>query len=106
MIGFAHGGSLVTFGEVGGESEAALVVLNDAAEAPPPLQHLLRRVLVLHIPFVAQYTLHFCQPTHRFRSRTGFCMLHHSPRSKQAFNKFSTYLIPNLGSARIRIGFK
>ena len=54
VIGFAHGGGLVAFGEVGGESEATLVILDDAAEAPPPLQRLLRRMLVLHLPLLSQ----------------------------------------------------
>lgn len=54
VIGFAHGGGLVAFGEVGGEPEAALVVLDDAAEAPPPLQRLVRRMLVLHLPLLSQ----------------------------------------------------
>ena len=54
LIGFAHLSSLVTFGDIGGESESSFGIFDDAAEIAPPLQHLRGRMLRLKLPFLTQ----------------------------------------------------
>ncbi|BAT17854.1 Os12g0586500, partial [Oryza sativa Japonica Group] len=48
VVGVLDGLGLAALVEVGGEAEAALGVLDDAAELAPPPERLLRRVLRLH----------------------------------------------------------
>ena len=54
VIGFAHFSGLVAFGDVGGEAETALRILDDAAEVAPPLQHLGGGMLRLELPFLTE----------------------------------------------------
>lgn len=49
LVGAAHGGGFVTFGEIGGEAKSAFWVLDDAAEIPPFLEHFLRRMFRLDV---------------------------------------------------------
>lgn len=62
MVGVLDGLRLAALGEVGGEAEAALGVLDDAAELAPPPQRLVRRVLGLDVPEVLQVALHPLSP--------------------------------------------
>lgn len=59
MVGVLDGLRLAALVEVGGEAEASLGVLDDAAELPPAPQRLLGRVLALDAPEVLlQVALH------------------------------------------------
>lgn len=58
MVGVLDGLGLAALVEVGGEAEAALGVLDDAAEPPPAAQRLLGGVLALDVPEVLQVALH------------------------------------------------
>lgn len=64
MVGVLDGLGLAALVEVGGEAEAALGVLDDAAELAPPPERLLRRVLRLHpAEILLQVALHPPPPT-------------------------------------------
>jgi ribosomal protein S30 len=64
VVGVLDGLGLAALVEVGGEAEAALGVLDDAAELAPPPERLLRRVLRLHpAEILLQVALHPPPPT-------------------------------------------
>ena len=66
LIGFLHGFGLHPLVEVGSEPEPPLRVLDDAADLPPSLERLLRRVLGLDVTkILIQIALHFFPLTNK-----------------------------------------
>lgn len=60
MVGAFHGLGLGSLGEIGGEAETALGVLDHGAQLPPSPERLLRRVLRLHpAKPIVHVALHF-----------------------------------------------